>query len=105
MFGELEWRHLADFRRSGTVEALSGNASAETVSAKMANSLAQSNFLHQTYAPAQLATVRDADAARRRGRAKLRVQGTPGEQTGTKIPTAHAEDSNNSVQQSAKALK
>jgi hypothetical protein len=40
----------------------------------MGNTLAQSNFLHQTYAPMQIASVRDADAARRIGRAELREQ-------------------------------
>jgi hypothetical protein len=74
VFGEKETRKLADFRRSGTIEALAGKASAEDVSAKMANTLSQSNFLHATYAPAQLDQVRDADAARRRGRRRLREQ-------------------------------
>jgi hypothetical protein len=36
------------------------------------NTLYASNRLHKTYSPAQLSDVRDADAARRRGRAKLR---------------------------------
>jgi hypothetical protein len=74
-FGVAERRQLADFRRSGTVEAFAGDAPPEKVSAKMANTLSQSNKLHQTYAPPQLASVRDADAARRRGRAKLRGEG------------------------------
>lgn len=74
VFGVSETRTLADFRRSGTVEALAGNATAEDVSAKMANTLSQSNFLHATYAPTQLAFVRDADAARMRGRRRLREQ-------------------------------
>ncbi len=76
VFGEKENRQLADFRRSGTVEAFAGDAPPEKVSAKMANTLSQSNKLHQTYAPPQLAAVRDADAARRRGRAKLRDAGS-----------------------------
>ena len=40
----------------------------------MANTLSASNRLHKTYAPVQLASVRDADAARKLGRAKLREQ-------------------------------
>jgi hypothetical protein len=79
VFGEAERRQLADFRRSGTVEAFAGDAPPEKVSAKMANTLSQSNKLHQTYAPPQLASVRDADAARRRGRVKLRGEGGAGE--------------------------
>jgi len=74
VFGKGESRQLADFRRSGTVEALAGDATPEKVSSKMANSLSQANRLHKTYAPVQLASVRDTDAARRRGRAKLREQ-------------------------------
>lgn len=74
VFGPQETRQLADFRRSGSVEALAGNVQPEKLSAKMANTLSQSNFLHQTYSPVQLASVRDADAARRRGRTSLREQ-------------------------------
>jgi hypothetical protein len=67
VFGKGEARQLADFRRSGTIEALAGDAAPEKLSSKMANSLSQSNRLHKTYAPVQLASVRDTDAARRRG--------------------------------------
>jgi hypothetical protein len=74
VFGPNEKRQLADFRRTGTVEALAGGIDAETLSNKMANTLSQSNFLHNTYAPVQLLRVREADAARKRGRAKLREQ-------------------------------
>jgi hypothetical protein len=78
VFGEGEKRQLADFRGSGTVEAFAGDASPEKVSAKMANTLSQSNRLHQIYAPPQLASVRDTDVARRRGRAKLRGEKAAG---------------------------
>jgi hypothetical protein len=74
VFGMCETRQLADFRRSGTIEALAGDAPPEKLSSKMANSLSQSNRLHKTYGPVQLASVRDTDAARRRGRTKLREQ-------------------------------
>ena len=74
VFGDLERRQLADFRRSGATEALAGNASPEKLSKKMANTLSQSNKLHATYAPVQLASVRDVDAARKRGRTELREQ-------------------------------
>jgi hypothetical protein len=53
---------------------LAGGIDAETLSNKMANTLSQSNFLHNTYAPVQLVRVREADAARKRGRRKLREQ-------------------------------
>jgi hypothetical protein len=72
VFGPDERRQLADFRRSGTVEALAGNASPSDLSTKMANSLSASNKLHKTYAPVQLGVVRDVDQARQKGRIKLR---------------------------------
>jgi hypothetical protein len=65
---------LADFRRSGTVEVLAGDAAPEKLSSKMANNLSQSNRLQKPYGPVQLASVRDIDATRRRGRTKLREQ-------------------------------
>jgi hypothetical protein len=74
VFGPGENRQLADFRRTGTVEALAGGIDPETLSNKMANTLSQSNFLHNTYAPVQLVRFREADAARKRGRVKLREQ-------------------------------
>ena len=42
VFGEQETRQLADFRRSGSVEALAGDATAEKLSVKMANSISAS---------------------------------------------------------------
>jgi hypothetical protein len=66
---------MADFRRTGSVEALAGGADPEALlSSKLANSLSQSNRLHKTYGPVQLAKVREVDMVRRRGRAKLREQ-------------------------------
>ena len=54
--------------------ALAGNVPPDKLSTKMANTLSASNRLRQTYAPVRLASVRDADDARRGGRAKLREQ-------------------------------
>lgn len=72
-------RRLADMRRSGAAEAIAGNAKAGTLSAKMANGIETSNFLHKTYAPIDLASVRLADEARLRGRRRLRDDGLAGE--------------------------
>ncbi len=72
VFGIQERRTLADFRRSGALEAIAGGADAETLSAKMANTLSASNNLHRTYVPVEISKVRAADAARRAGRTKLR---------------------------------
>jgi hypothetical protein len=61
-------------RRWGATEVLAGDATPEKLSSKMANSLSASNRLHKTYAPVQLASVRDVDAARKAGRRSLREQ-------------------------------
>ena len=74
VFGLKEKRQLQDFRRSGTVEALAGKVAPTDLSSKMANSISQSTRLQKTYGPVQLAQVREADAARRRGRRRLRGQ-------------------------------
>jgi hypothetical protein len=68
VFGPGETRTLADFRRSGTIEAKRGGASGEVIGAKLANDFASSPSLQRTYAPVDLATVRQADAARRKAR-------------------------------------
>ena len=65
-------RRLMDMRRSGAVEANAGDVSAEALSAKMANSIADSRKLQKTYLPMRAATVRLADEARRVGRKRLR---------------------------------
>lgn len=70
VFGPRETRTLADFRRSGAVEAIRGGVEAEQLASKMANDLDTSKALHKTYAPVDLATARQVDEARRRGRRK-----------------------------------
>lgn len=98
-FGTDETRQLADSRRSGNVEALAGDAPPEKLSSKMANSLSTSNRLHKTYVPVMLASVRDIDSARKRGRAKLREQ-----KSDESIP-APARKRSDHVQQKPKSLK
>ena len=73
VFGDQERRQLADFRRSGATEALAGHVPPEMLSSKSQHALA-SNRRHRTYAPVQVAAVRDADEARKAGRRKLREQ-------------------------------
>jgi hypothetical protein len=68
VFGVGETRTLADFRRSGTVEAIRGGAENGQIAAKMANEFDKSAFLRKTYAPVDLQAVRAADEARKRGR-------------------------------------
>jgi hypothetical protein len=99
VFGPGETRWLSDFRRSGTVEAVTGRVDPASLSHKMANSISQSNRLFATYAPARLASVRQADEARRVGRTILR------EQRPTKSIRSPAKKYQNDDQKKAKPLK
>jgi hypothetical protein len=75
-FGPLERRMLGhDFRRSGAVEAIAGEAKAEALSHAMGNTLSTSNKLWATYVPVNAETIRMVAAARRVGRAKIRRNG------------------------------
>lgn len=74
VFGPAEKRQLADMRRSGTVEAFAGGATAGGVSTKMANTLSASSRLQKTYNPVEVATVRQVDEARQVGRGRMREQ-------------------------------
>lgn len=71
-FGPLERRQMLDFRRSGAVEAIVGDARSEHLSHAMGNTLSASNALFQTYVPVQTATIELVAEARRKGRRKLR---------------------------------
>jgi hypothetical protein len=72
VFGARDKRTLADFRRSGAVEAIAGGAKAEELAHAMGNTLSASNALFATYVPVNQATLRTVLEARRRGRSKLR---------------------------------
>jgi hypothetical protein len=72
VFGDREQRTLADFRRSGAVEAIAGGANAEELAHAMGNTLSASNALFATYVPVNQATLRAVLEARRRGRSRLR---------------------------------
>ena len=72
LFGDRENRTLADFRRSGAVEAIAGGAKAEELAHAMGNTLSASNALFATYVPVSQATLQTVLEARRRGRSKLR---------------------------------
>jgi hypothetical protein len=90
---------MADFRRTGSAEALAGGAKPESLSTKMANTLSAWNRLHKTYGPVMLASVREVDEARKAGRSKLR------EQTGDESVTAPARKVSRAAGRSAKPLK
>jgi hypothetical protein len=74
-------RRLMDMRRSGVVEAVAGKADAIGLAAKLANSIGRSNTLHKTYAPVDIEAVRNTDAARLRGRRRMRAEN----ETGVKV--------------------
>ena len=68
-------RTIADMRRSGTVEAMRGGASAEIIGNKLANDFATSSNLQRTYAPVDLARSgrpTRRDAAEERNEDKMR---------------------------------
>jgi hypothetical protein len=71
-FGERERRTLADFRRSGAVEAIAGGAGAEHLSHALGNTLSASNALFATYVPVNKASITAVMEARRKGRRKNR---------------------------------
>jgi hypothetical protein len=49
----------------------------------MANSIERSNTLHKTYAPVDIEAVRNTDAARLRGRQRMRAEN----ESGVKVST------------------
>ena len=71
VFGKEEKRRLMDMRRSGAREANAGDAPLTAISAKLGNSIDRSKMLQRTYMPNQLASVRTADEARKKGRRLL----------------------------------
>ena len=71
-------RRLMDMRRCGVVEAIAGNAGPVGLAAKLANSIGRSNILHETYAPVDIEAVRSTDAARLKGRQRMRTENESG---------------------------
>jgi hypothetical protein len=79
-------RRLMDMRRSGVVEAVAGDAGPLGLAAKLANSIERSNTLHKTYAPVSIEAVRSADAARLKGRRRIRAAN----ESGVKVSTGQS---------------
>jgi hypothetical protein len=75
LFGDGENRTLADFRRSGAVEAIAGEAQPAHLAHAMGNTLATSNALFATYVPVNHASIRAVVDSRRIGRRRLRENG------------------------------
>jgi hypothetical protein len=80
-------RRLMDMRRSGVVEAIAGDAGPIGLAAKLANSIGRSNTLHKTYAPVDIEAVRNTDAARLRGRRRMRTENESGAKVSKKQPS------------------
>jgi hypothetical protein len=78
---------LMDMRRSGVVEAVAGDAGPIGLAAKLANSIGRSNTLHKTYAPVDIEGVRNMDAARLRGRQRMRAENESGAKVTKKQPS------------------
>lgn len=74
VFGPHDQRQIQDFRRSGAVEAMRGDAAPTKLSAKMANTISSSNRLHRTYIPVDVSAVRDVDEARALGRERTKLK-------------------------------
>jgi hypothetical protein len=85
-------RRLMDMRRSGVVEGVAGDADPMGLAAKLANSLNRSNTLHKTYSPVNIEAVRNTDAARLRGRRKMRAQNESGLKVSKKQPSRVSND-------------
>ena len=73
-----DYRRLMDMRRSGVVEAVAGDAGPIGLAAKLANSTGRSNTLHEIYASVDIEAVRNTDAARLKGRRRMRDESGSG---------------------------
>jgi hypothetical protein len=72
-------------RLSKQCDAIACDVGPLGLSAKLANSIERSNTLHKTYAPFDIEAVRNADAARLKGRRRIRA----GNESGVKVSTRH----------------
>ena len=72
VFGQNERRQMLDIRRTGSVEAIAGEATREQLGHAMANSIGRSNALFDTYVPLNVTSIDGVAEARKRGRNKLR---------------------------------
>jgi hypothetical protein len=79
-------RRLMDMRRSGVVEAMAGDDGPISLAAKLANSIGRSNTLHKTYAPVDIEAVRSTDAARLKGRQRMRAENESGAKSQNSSP-------------------
>lgn len=74
VFGEEEKRQFMDIRRSGNVEADAAGADKATMGELLANGMATSKFLEDTYTPPTVAKARLVAVQRQEGRRRLAAE-------------------------------
>jgi hypothetical protein len=79
LYGPDEKRTLADFRRSGSMEALAGQAQPAALAHVMGNSLDRCHELFRTYCPVNVVSLKDVAEARERGAKRLAEQAQKGD--------------------------
>jgi hypothetical protein len=77
LYGAAEERTMADFRRSGAVEAIAGSVQPAHLSHTMGNSLDRCHKLFKTYCPVNVVSLRAVREAREAGSAKLAAEAKP----------------------------
>jgi hypothetical protein len=92
LFGPDEKRTLADFRRSGSNEAMAGGVRAETAAHALGNSLDRCVALFRTYCPVNVELLREFSEARAKGAERidreqkaLKSRNAPAKKVGTAI--------------------
>ncbi len=74
LYGPDEKRILADFRRSGSVEAVAGQAAPAALAQTLGNSLDRIHDLFKTYCPVNVLSLQDVAEARARGAKRLAAE-------------------------------
>jgi hypothetical protein len=97
-------RQLLDIRRSANVEADAAGADKKTMGELLANGLADSRFLEETYTPPTVAKAREVAAQRVQGRAKLAGEVMKGEEPMSRITFTTKSDGDAEVRGPERAL-
>jgi hypothetical protein len=84
LYGPDEKRTLADFRRSGSMEAVAGQAQPAALAHVMGNSLDRCHELFRTYCPVNVVSLQDVAEARERGSKRLAAAQTGAEMRNTR---------------------
>jgi hypothetical protein len=100
LYGPFESRTLGDFRRSGSIEAVAGQASPAALAHVMGNSLDRCHELFRTYCPVNVVSLQDVAEARERGAKRLAEA-----RTGTEMRNGPAEKCATPSEGVAKCLK